>query len=349
MKRWLIALGIVLVVVAAWGLRLYWLAGEFKTLTPHFTGECTAVTGAVGAEDIVIHHGAGIAFVSAADRREALAGRAPRGGIYLYDLADAAHRLRKLTPDASPEFFPHGIGLHVGADGRATLLAVNHERGKHTVEVYRWNGETLAHEKTIADPLMVSPNDVHPLDHERFFVTNDHANPPGWGRTIEEYFQREISNVLYYDGSRFREAAGGIGLPNGVNASPDGRTLYVASTITGSIRVFALDVASGALSPSGRIDVGSGVDNIDVDGNGQLWVAAHPKLLTFVRHVSDPTIPAPSQVFRIEPTTKRVEEVYLELGSRLSGSSVGAFHNGRLLIGPVFDSKFLDCRVNPAT
>ncbi|TMA59366.1 MAG: hypothetical protein E6J75_03305 [Deltaproteobacteria bacterium] len=146
MKRWLIALGIVLVVVAAWALRLYWLAGEFKTLTPHFTGECTAVTGAVGAEDIVIHHGAGIAFVSAADRREALAGRSPRGGIYLYDLADAAHRLRKLTPDASPEFFPHGIGLHVGADGRATLLAVNHERGKHTVEVYRWNGETLAHE-----------------------------------------------------------------------------------------------------------------------------------------------------------------------------------------------------------
>ncbi|TMA31073.1 MAG: hypothetical protein E6J79_20600 [Deltaproteobacteria bacterium] len=185
MKRWLIALGIVLVVVAAWALRLYWLAGEFKTLTPHFAGECTVVTGVVGAEDIVIHHGAGIAFVSAADRREALAGRSPRGGIYLYDLADSAHRLRKLTPDASPEFFPHGVGLHVGADGRATLLAVNHEGGKHTVEIYRWNGEALSHEKTIADPLMVSPNDVHPLDHERFFVTNDHANPPGWGRTIE--------------------------------------------------------------------------------------------------------------------------------------------------------------------
>ena len=55
MKRWLIALGIVLVVVAAWALRLYWLAGEFKTLTPHFTGECTAVTGAVGAEDIRVN------------------------------------------------------------------------------------------------------------------------------------------------------------------------------------------------------------------------------------------------------------------------------------------------------
>ena len=75
MKRWLIALGIVVVVVAAWAVRLYWRAGEFKMLTPHFAGECTVVTGAVGAEDIVIHHGAGIAFVSSADRREALAGR----------------------------------------------------------------------------------------------------------------------------------------------------------------------------------------------------------------------------------------------------------------------------------
>jgi arylesterase/paraoxonase len=334
--------------VAAWAVRLYWRAGEFKRLEPHFAGECVTVTGAVGAEDIVIHHRAGIAFVSATDRREAMAGRPPHGAIYLYDLADSGHRLRNLTPDASPEFHPHGVSLHVGADGHATLLVVNHERGKNTIEVFRWDGHALSHEKTLADPLLVSPNDVHALDDERFFVTNDHANPPGFARTIEEYLQREISNVLYYDGARFREAAAGIGLPNGVNGSPDGRTLYVASTISGSIRLFDLDPASGTLTPKGRIEIGSGVDNIDVDGDGRLWVAAHPKLLTFVRHVSDPNALAPSQVFRIEPASRRVTEVYLDLGSRLSGSSVAAFHEGRLLIGPVFDPRFLDCRLSPS-
>jgi arylesterase / paraoxonase len=332
----------------AWVVRLYWRAGEFKTLTPHFAGECTIVGGVVGAEDIVIDHAKGLAFVSAADRRASLAGAPPRGGTYLYDLADAEHRLRKLTPDASPEFFPHGVSLHVGPDGRTTLLVVNHERGKHSIEVYRWDGERLSHAKTIADPLMVSPNDVHAIDHERFFVTNDHANPPGWARTVEEYLQREISNVLYYDGARFHEAAAGIGLPNGVNGSPDGRTLYVASTITGSIRLFALDPANGALTPSGRIEVGSGVDNIDVDAGGRLWVAAHPKLLTFVHHISHPTALAPSQVFRIEPASGRVEEVFLDLGSRLSGSSVAAFHDGRMLVGAVFDPKFLDCKLDVA-
>ena len=349
MKKWLIGLSLIFALMVAWAIRLMWLAGEFKTLEPHFAGECIAVQGATGAEDIVIHHGAGVAFVSAADRRTLMGGGSPRGGLYLYDLADSQHRLRNLTPDASPDFHPHGVSLYVARDGSATLMVVNHERMHHTVEVYDWNGQALSHRKSIADPMMVSPNDVHALDRDRFFVTNDHANPPGFARTIEEYFQREISNVLYYDGSRFREAASGIGLPNGVNASPDGRTLYVASTITGSIRVFDLDGSKGTISAKSRIEIGSGVDNIDVDTEGRLWVAGHPKLLTFVRHVSDPAVLAPSQVFRIDPQRGSVEEVYLDLGSAISGSSVAAFYKGRMLIGTVFDPKFLDCRFREAS
>ena len=302
MKKWLIGLSVVVALVAGWFLRLMWLAGEFKKLEPHFAGECTPVFGAVGAEDIVIHRAAGVAFISAADRRALMKGGSPRGGLYLYDLSDPRHRLRNLTPDTSPEFHPHGVSLHVGPEGRVTLMVVNHERGNHTVEIYDWNGEVLAHRRTIAGPLMVSPNDLHALDHGRFMVTNDHA-------------------------------------------SPDGRTLYVASTITGSIRTFDLDPSSGRLSPKGRIEIGSGVDNIDVDAEGRLWVAAHPKLLTFVRHVSDPAVLAPSQVFRIDPASARVEEVYLDLGSGIAGSSVAAFDDGRLLIGTVFDPKFLDCRL----
>jgi len=345
MRTWLIGFGVVVAVVAAWVVRLFWFAGEFKTLTPHFAGECVTVPGVVGAEDIVIHRQKGIAFVSSADRRAMLAGRPARGAIYLYDLADGAHRVRNLTADAGPEFSPHGLGLHVGADGRATLLAVNHAAGQNTIEVYRWDGDALTHENTLADPLLVSPNDVHPLDDHRFFVTNDHANPPGFARTMEEYLQREISNVVYYDGARFSVAASGIGLPNGVNGSPDGRTLYVASTITQSVRIFDLDPASGRITPRSRIEIGSGVDNIDVDAAGRLWVAAHPKLLTFVKHAKNPNALAPSQVFRVDAATAHVEEIYLDLGAQLSGASVGAYHDGRLLVGAVFDPRFLDCRL----
>src|SRR5213079_2046475 len=108
MRKWLVGLAIVVAVVVVWAIRLYWVAGEFKRLEPHFAGECATVTGAIGTEDIVIHHGAGVAFVSSTDRRAAMAGRAPHGAIYLYDLADPRHGLRNLTPGESPEFAPHG-------------------------------------------------------------------------------------------------------------------------------------------------------------------------------------------------------------------------------------------------
>ena len=342
MKKWLIGLSIVLVLAGGWVMHLMWVAGELDTLEPHFAGECTEVDGVIGAEDIVIHPTGGVAFVSAADRRAFRNGGSPRGGIYLYGLDD--RELRNITPGASPAFQPVGLSLHVGRDGRTTLMAVSYEDGEPTVGVYDWLGGALIQRRAIADPLMISPNDLHALDHERFFVTNDHANPPGFWRTVEEYFRLEISNVLYYDGSRFQEAVGGIAMPNGVNASPDGKRLYVASTLGGSIHVFDLDFSTGTLAAKDRIEIDSGVDNIDVDTEGRLWVAAHPKLLTFVRHASDPTVLSPSQVLRVDPKSRNVDEVYLELGSAMSGSSVAAFHDGRMLIGTVLDRRFLDCR-----
>mgnify|MGYP005837305081 CR=1 FL=1 len=58
---------------------------------------------------------------------------------------------------------------------------------------------------------------------------------------------------------------------------------------------------------------------------------------------------APTQVLRLsetEPGRFNVEEVFLDTGERISGSSVAAACCGdRLLVGAVMDSKFLDCRL----
>jgi len=44
-----------------------------------------------------------------------------------------------------------------------------------------------------------------------------------------------------------------------------------------------------------------------------------------------------------------VEEIYLNDGNPMSGSSVGAAYKDRLLIGSVFEPFILDCkRVHPA-
>jgi arylesterase/paraoxonase len=133
-----------------------------------------------------------------------------------------------------------------------------------------------------------------------------------------------------------------------IAAYVDVQTLYVAATTGGAVFVFGIDPASGALEERGEIPVGSGFDNIEIDAAGDLWIGAHPKLLSFVQHAADASQRSPSQVIRVrnpDSADPAVEEIFLSLGADLSGSSVGAVYPDRLLIGSVFDDHNLDCRI----
>jgi arylesterase/paraoxonase len=341
--------GVAVLVVGGFVLQLLWAAGQFKTLEPHFAGGCTPVAGLPGPEDLTVHPRTGIAYISAADRRSVFAGGPGRGALYAYDLKVDSPRLVNLTPAADEDFHPHGLSLYAGDDGQDTLYAINHAGGRHTIEVYDLVGIKLFHRETLSDPLLVTPNDLVAVDRDRLYVTNDHASAGGFARTLEDYLRRSISTVVYYDGERFVEAASGIRYPNGINVSPDGGTLFVGSTTGGSVLIFGIDPESGALEPRGEIPIGSGVDNLEVDEEGDLWIGAHPKLLTFVQHAGDASRISPSQIIRVsDPATDApvVDEIFLSLGADLSGSSVGAVYRDRLLIGAVLDDHILDCRMS---
>jgi arylesterase/paraoxonase len=328
--------GIVVLVAGGLTLRILYAAGQFKTIDPHFAGTCTPVAGLVGAEDLTIHPRTGIAYISAADRRSVLAGGPGRGAIYAYDLKAASPRPTNLTPTADADFQPHGVSLHLGADGRDVLYVINHAGGRHTIEIYDFVSTKLFHRRTLSDPLLVSPNDLVAIGRDRLYA-------------LEDYLQRSIATVVYYDGERFVEAASDIAYPNGINVSPDGETLYVASTTGGEVLVFRIDAQTGRLEDRRAIDIGSGVDNIEVDEDGDLWIGAHPKLLTFVEHAGDASRLSPSQVIRVsgpDSDAPLVEETFSSLGADLSGSSVGAAWRNRLLIGAVFDDHILDCRTS---
>jgi arylesterase/paraoxonase len=350
-RRFRIALylaGAIVLGAAGFLLQLFHSAGEFKTLEPHFAGTCTLVAGIPGAEDITIHPRTGVAYISSADRRSVLAGGRARGGLYAYDLKASSPQAQNLTPDAGQDFHPHGLSLYVGEDGRDALYVINHAGGRHSIEIYDLAGVGLSKRETLSDPLLVSPNDLVAVGRDRLYVTNDHGSAPGFARQTEDYLRRSIANVVFYDGERFALAASGLRYPNGVNVRRDCETLYVASTTGGSVFAFRIDPGSGALRDRRAIAIGSGVDNIEVDQEGDLWIGAHPKLLTFVRHTGDASRLAPSQVIRVrdpDADAPRVEEVLLSLGENLSGSSVAAVQGDRLLVGSVMDDGILDCRM----
>jgi arylesterase/paraoxonase len=346
LRRLLIALAVLVAIVGAWFLWLMNAAGQFRTVTPHFDGTCTAVP-IVGAEDLTIHPRTGIAYVSSCDRWALFAGKPPKGAIYAYDLNAPSPHPVNLTPDADPTFSPHGVSLYVAPDGASTLFVINHQQHRHTIEVYDVDGTRLTHRTTLADPLLVSPNDLVAVSPTQVYVTNDHRYPPGTMRTIEEYLRRPWANVVMWDGHGFREAASGIQLANGINQSPDGKTVYVVATIGQTVRLYDRDPTSGNLTFRSEIPLDSGGDNVEVDADGTLWIGAHPQLLTLVRYMSGGRPYAPSQILHLVPGAGRdaVKEVYLDRGEQISGASVGAVRGKRLLIGAIADAKLLDCQM----
>jgi arylesterase/paraoxonase len=320
------------------------MAGEFKPIEPHFAGRGQRIDGFVGAEDISIHPQSGVAFISCDDRRSNRSGENKPGAIYSFDLNLEPPQPRNLTPNLPFEFHPHGISLYTGAGSGARLFVVNHRAEGHFIEIFDLADSLLVHRDSISGPLMHSPNDVVAVGPRQFYVTNDHGSTSRLGRTLEEFLRLSKCTVLYYDGAQFSVAANGIRYANGINCSPDGRQIYVASVTKLGIEVYHREPASGALTQRAFIECRFGVDNIEVDTRGNLWIAGHPKILTFVKHGKDANKLAPSQVIKIAPGDDfHITEILMDDGRWISGSSVAAVHENRLLVGSVFDPHILLC------
>jgi len=350
MKKIIVIAGIILLAILAFIAKTYHNAGEWKKLNPHFEGTVQPVYGIIGGEDITIDHHRQIAYISADDRFALWHGGRKFGGIYSLSLKQGAKpKLLRRIPET--EIHPHGISLYQSPEGTSFLFAVDHFGGKNSILLFRFQDDsTLALERSFEDAaFMISPNDIAAVDERRFYFTNDHGSPPGWERKREEYLQLKQSNVVYFDGANFSIAAKRIAFANGINISRNRNELYVAGTIGKSILVYHRDTSSGQLSLKNEIYLGTGADNIELDEAGNLWVACHPKLLTFLKHASDTSRLAPSQVFKIlrnEQGDFSCAEVYLNEGEQISASSVAAVTGNVMLIGPVFESHLLRCEIN---
>ncbi len=341
--------GVIVVLAIILSLKTFHDAGEFKSIVSRCDCECVEFHGLAGPEDITIDPVTGRAFISADDRRAAKAGKVVRGEIYGFDTRAANPKPVPLTGDLPFDFHPHGISLYRGDGGDVRLFVVNHRTDGNYIEIFKVRGERITHLESISGPLMHSPNDVAAAGRRSFYVTNDHGSLTKTGRMVEDYLQLKRSFVLYYDGSAFRIVARGLGYANGIALRPDGSELYVTSTVGKNLLVYGRDRKSGALSAGRSIDTGFGSDNIELDADGSLWIAGHPRMLTFLRHAADAAVPSPSKVLRIELKADggaAIREVFQDDGTKLSASSVAAPFPGGFLVGAVFDARFLACRTS---
>jgi len=352
-----VAGGVIAVGVLALVFRTLDTAGVFTDVTPGFAGTCEMIGGVIGAEDIVIDDKSGLAFISATDRRAPKTLPSPQDGLYVLELAHPEKGVTKLS-GTPKDFHPHGISLYRGADGTLTLMAVNHRAaGGSSIDIFGVSesmagGSTpmaaLSERGSIQSSLLFSPNAVAAVGLDRFYATNDHGSHTDFGQLLENWLALPRANVVYYDGAVPRIVAEDLRFANGIAASADFSKLYIAETLGRDILTFRIQRGTGALTLENKIALPAGLDNIRLDAGGNLWVAGHPKLFALLAYGTDATKPSPSEVFELKtvggiPGTPRA--VYTNLGKEIGASSTGAYANGELLIGSVFDPKILDCRM----
>jgi len=340
---------VLLVGAVALVLRALDAMGVFTDVAPVACKDSSLLHGADGAADMQYDAPGNALFISATDARVRPAHPSRRDGLYLYRPGDTAAPFK--LPGTSADFHPLGISLFRATDGSLTLMAINRPAiGNPAVDIFDVSDAATAkialHEReSIAGDLLVSPGGIVAVDKARFYAINEHASRTGVWQTLERTLMLARANIVYFDGADFRVAADGLRSPGGIAMSADGEHVYVAETTGREIRTFARNIFSGDLSPVSALPIASGLAQVSLSANGELFVAGRPKLIDVFVYGGDPAKPAASQIYDVKVDARGIplSEKVIYSGTEIGAADVGVPVRDRLMIGSGLDSKILSC------
>jgi arylesterase / paraoxonase len=348
MKKILLFLVLILVLLGSFLAYIFSTTGFFREVeSSNDFGPIFQTIALPGVEDMAIARADSLLILSVDDRAARREGKEGLKGLYLIDLRDSTFEPISLTDQLDFPFFPHGISIFPLDSAKYGLMAINHVDGKHSVEHFILEGKNLTHQKTITDPNFISPNDLVMVGPDQFYYSNDHGYTDGLGVFAENYIGFKAANVGYFNGVSAEKKVGRIGYANGIQFDASKRLLYVASVRAFQVKVYQVD-ENWNLTLLEDIEVGSGVDNIELDESGELWIGAHPNLLQFASYAAGKKPTAPSEVIQIRYTSENstVKSIFTDPGTTISGSSVALPWGDFLFIGNVMDSKVLVLKRN---
>lgn len=334
-----------------WAVLFIRMSGVLRDIAQAGTESCTAIAGFLGPEDIVIDQARGVAYITRADRFGVFnRGAPPMGGIDRLDLTDADARPETLTPLPTESFFPHGLDLWIGPDGRRLLFAVNHGRSghDHSIEIFDVTPAGDLHRlRTLRSDLLIDPNDVAAAGPADIFVTNLYGSRGQAGRVLESYAMLPRASVVHLRGNAGDIVIDRLRMANGIALSPDGDTLYVAEVLGRRVSAWRRQDTFGLL-PLWTADLPMGPDNLSLAPDGGLLAAGHPDLLAMSLRMRDADRRSPSEVTRLIPgedgTAPDSDTLFQDTGDLLTGASVAARYGDHLYIGAVFGERILKCK-----
>ncbi|KAF5393495.1 hypothetical protein D9757_000655 [Collybiopsis confluens] len=210
------------------------------------------------------------------------------------------------------------------------------------IEIFKTKvgSDQLTHITTVSHPIIMTPNDVAgQADGKSFFVTNDHSSKVGFTRVLDMFRSTTTVGYCHVD-QGCKVAASKLLTSNGI-ARALNDTLYVASGLGGKVTVFEKQ-ADNTLLLTDVIPIGQALDNLSLDSNGHLWVAAFPKAFDIIEQITKNTShPSPVAAFRVSVNTGpnsfygekyKVEKVFEDSGTIVSGSTSVAYDAERKLL-----------------
>ena len=316
--------------------------GYFRTIENKFHGKIIKEVNLPGAEDITISKIDSFAIISSTNRKKHPNTAQEFGGLYFIDLKNDDYTPIHLTKEFKKPFAPHGISIYK-KDSIYVIAAINHTINGEFIELFELKGKELSHQQTLKNELIFSPNDIVLTDENKFYFTNDHQYKKGLKRLSEDYLGLAISDVIYFDGENYTKVAGDIAYANGINFDKKRNLIFVASPRKFLVKVFHKN-KDNSLTFIEDIDCKTGVDNIEFDKEGNLWIGAHPNLLHFAAYAKGDKEISPSEIIKINYISKNnysIEQIYVDEGAKMSASTVAATFNNLIFTGNVMDDKFL--------
>jgi arylesterase / paraoxonase len=267
---------------------------------------------------------------------------APTAGDGVYALTPGGKPVK--LKGTAPDFHPSAISIGYNGDGSPSLTAVNrHQDGTVSVEVYTVQispaGIALSSQASVQGGLARRAGGIAALGENRFYLTANSTRSDllAWA---DRWLLLGRSELLFFNGTLFREAVNGLSDPSAVAVSPDGLRLFIASR--GERRLIALsrDRYSGALTEQDSLSLPMRPERISIDANGTLWIAGPTRL---------PSLSDASTVVHVfigaDGKPQNLETVYANDGQGLKAAGAVVEAETHLFIGSSRDDKLLDCAV----
>lgn len=242
------------------------------------------------------------------------------------------------------DFSPHGIDLARRPDGQIRLLAVNHG-GRESIEFFEvvhdggepeliWRGCALA-------PQGAFLNDVVGLRDGGLLTTHMMEYGSNLSSTLKGLLGMDTGFAYRWDpDTGFEILPGSEGaLPNGIQISKDGETVFLDLYLASEVRVF--DLKTGRVLHTLEISL---PDNLTWTPDGKLLVASH--LGTIADSVDCMRVRKGAcgmsfEIISIDPDTYETQTLFAHSGAPMGAGTAALDIGGELLIGSFASDRLL--------